>query len=378
MATEENHGSGARALGGNYYTSNEIFAQEMQRIFSGRWLYTVHQSALPQPGSHVLFSPIASESLMIVRGDDGEIRAFYNVCRHRNARLRSSGGELPASCIRCPYHGWTYGLDGRLRGAPHMGEVSEFDRSEISLIAAATAVWEGFVFINLDPAPLPFERAFAPILTAVAPWQIPRLVIAERVTYDVIANWKLLFQNFNECYHCPIVHPKLNQLTPYNLDIDPALHDIGSGEILGEPMRIERPDGSLTESGELCGPRLVSGPSRTHVHYYSLFPNMFLSLHPDYVLVHRLDPLACDRTRVTCEWLFDPAYRESGDFDPADAVAFWDRVNREDWHACELVQQNARSRVFAPGLYAKLEDMTVEFDRAYLEALGQSEPDGSE
>jgi Rieske 2Fe-2S family protein len=376
MATEENHGSraGMRALAREYYTSPVTFAQELQAIFANRWLFTVHQSALPQPGSHVLYE-LASESIIIVRGADGEIRAFHNVCRHRGARLRSCGGELPSGNIRCPYHAWTYGLDGRLLGARCMGEVPEFDRAENSLIAVATVVWEGFVFINLGPAPAPFERAFAPMLTAVTPWQIPRLVLAERVTYDVAANWKLLFQNDAECYHCPIAHPRLNQLTPAELDIDPAFHDIWSGEILGGPMRIERPGGSLTESGDLCGPALVSGPERTHVHYYMLFPNMFLSLLPDYVLVHRLDPLGIDRTRVTCEWLFDPGYREVEASDPRQAVAFWDRVNREDWHVCELVQQGLRSRAFVPGLYSEQERMTAAFDRAYLEALGRSEPD---
>jgi Rieske 2Fe-2S family protein len=109
-----------------------------------------------------------------------------------------------------------------------------------------------------------------------------------------------------------------------------------------------------------------------------LFPNMFLSLFPDYVLVHRMDPQAVDRTRVICDWLFDPAYRESELFNPHDAIAFWDRVNREDWHACELVQQNAGSRANVPGLYSGLERMTAAFDRAYLDALGHPQPDSSE
>jgi glycine betaine catabolism A len=365
---------GARALAGNYYTSSAIFAQEMQQLFAARWLCTVHQSALPQVGSHVLYElaptqpgpePVPSESVLIVRGEDGEIRAFYNVCRHRGARLRQVGGQLPANCIRCPYHAWTYALDGRLMGAPNMGDVAGFDRSEHPLTPVATAVWNGFVFINLAPTPVPFEQAFASVLGKFTDWQIPRLVVAEQATYEVAGNWKLLFQNYSECYHCPTIHPALNQLTPYL----GAHNDHESGEILGGPMQIELPEGSMTESGHLCGPPLVSGAERMRVYYYTLFPNMFLSLHPDYVLVHRLDPLAIDRTRVVCEWLFDPAWREHEGANPGEAVAFWDRVNREDWQVCEMAQQGVRSRGYKPGMYSELESTTAAFDRAYLEAI---------
>jgi Rieske 2Fe-2S family protein len=375
MVTQSKRTSGgARALAGNYYTSSAIFAQEMQQLFGSRWLCTVHQSTLPQPGSHTLYElapskpgpePVPNESVLIMRGDDGEIRAFYNVCRHRGARLRQTGGQLSGNCIRCPYHAWTYALDGRLLGAPNMADVAGFERGEHPLIPVSTAIWEGFVFINLDPAPVPFEQAFASILSSFAAWQIPRLVVARRVEYVVAANWKLLFQNYSECYHCPTIHPALNQLTPY-LGAD---NDHVSGEILGGPMQIQEPEGSMTESGHLCAPALVSGAERLRVYYYTLFPNMFLSLHPDYVLVHRLDPLAIDRTRVICEWLFDPTYREQEGANPDEAVAFWDRVNREDWQVCELAQQGVRSRGYVPGMYSELESTTAAFDRAYLEAL---------
>ncbi len=366
---------GARALAGNYYTSSAIFAQEMQQIFGSRWLCTVHQSALPKPGSHALYElapaqpgpePMPSESVLIVRGDDGAIRAFYNVCRHRGARLRQAGGQLPNNCIRCPYHAWTYALDGRLAGAPNMADVEGFDRGEHSLIPVATAVWEGFVFINLAPNPVPFEQAFASILTQFSAWQIARLVVARQVTYEVAGNWKLLFQNYSECYHCPTIHPALNQLTPY-LGAD---NDHESGEILGGPMQIQQTEGSMTESGHLCGPALVSGAERERVYYYTIFPNMFLSLHPDYVMVHRLDPVAIDRTRVICEFLFDPTWEQAGG-KPDEAVTFWDRVNREDWEVCEIAQQGVRSRGYVPGLYSELESTTAAFDRAYLEALAR-------
>lgn len=367
---------GARALPGRYYTSSAIFAREMERIFGTRWLCAGRQSELAQSGSYMLFelapgSPgperMPQESILVVRGQDDAIRAFYNVCRHRGARLCVEGGEAQGR-IRCPYHAWSYGLDGRLMSAPNMADVAGFDRADHPLVPVATALWEGFVFVSLAASPAPFARAFAPIHDAFAAWQMPRLATAHRITYEVAANWKLLFQNYSECYHCPFIHPALNQLTPY-LGAD---NDLESGEILGGPMQIAHPETSMTESGRMCGPALVSGPARQQVHYYTIFPGMFLSLHPDYVLVHRLEPLAIDRTRVICEWLLDPAYRDLPGCDPQEAVTFWDRVNREDWHVCELCQQGVSSRGYVPGLYAELESVVAAFDRAYLHALGES------
>ena len=366
---------GARALPGRYYTSSAIFAREMEQLFASRWLCAGRQSELDQRGSISLFElaperpgpePVPRESVVIVRGDDDEIRAFHNVCRHRGARLCTIGGHTQGR-IRCPYHAWSYGLDGRLLGAPNMTDVADFDRADYPLLPVATAVWEGFVFVNLSVAPVPFADAFAPIHDAFAPWGISRLVTAERVTYEVAANWKLLFQNYAECYHCPIIHPALNQLTPYL----GAENDLQRGEILGGPMQIRQSDASMTTSGHLCGPPLVDGVERQRVYYYTILPGMFLSLHPDYVLVHRIQPLAIDRTRVICEWLFDPSYAQVEGSDPQEAVTFWDRVNREDWHVCELAQLGVVSRGYVPGPYSELESVTAAFDRAYLEALDE-------
>jgi glycine betaine catabolism A len=355
---------GARALAGRYYTSPEIFAQEMERIFATRWLCVGRQSQLEAPGSTMLFE-LGRESVIVARGDDGEIRAFYNVCRHRGARLCTIGGQQ--SRIRCPYHAWTYGLDGKLIGAPNMTDVAGFDRNDYPLLPVAVALWEGFIFLNFAESPVPFAEAFAPIHDTFTPWTIARLSVAERVTYEVAANWKLLFQNYAECYHCPIIHPALNQLTPY-LGAD---NDLQAGEILGGPMQIEHADASMTVSGHLCGPPLVDGPLRQQVYYYTIFPGLFLSLHPDYVLTHRIEPLAIDRTRVVCEWLFDPSYQDADGSDPQQAVTFWDRVNREDWQVCELSQLGVVSRAYTPGPYSELESVTAAFDRAYLEALGK-------
>ncbi len=364
---------GARALPGRYYSSSAIFADELERLFMNRWLYAGRASALANPGDTLLFElapqrpgpePVPHESVLLVRGSDDQIRGFYNVCRHRGARICTAPGPAGAT-IRCPYHAWTYALDGRLIGAPNMADVAGFDREQYPLLPVATQVWEGFVFVNFAAEPVAFADAFAPILTKLEPWRVAELVIAAQVEYEVAANWKLLFQNYSECYHCPVIHPALNSVTPYR----GADNDLTAGEILGGPMQIADADGSMTESGHRCGPLLVDGDLRSAVYYYTLMPNMFLSLHPDYVLIHRLDPVAIDRTLVRCEWLFDPRYRDMPDADPQQAVGFWDRVNKEDWQVCELSQHGVRSRGYRPGPYAELESVTAAFDRAYLAAL---------
>lgn len=363
---------GAKTLPREYYTSGAIFRREMEVIFSQRWLYAGHISQVPASGAFFLFE-IDNESLIILRDRQDEVRAFYNVCRHRGARLCTQArGEFP-SAIQCPYHAWTYGLDGSLVGAPIMGETEGFSKEDYPLQQAPVRVWEGLVFVNLSPEPEPFETAFAPVLGKFEPWQISRLEPVNRTVYDVDANWKLLFQNYSECYHCPTVHPVLNKLTPFR----DSLNDLEEGPILGGPMQLAQPGGSMTMDGSRCAPRLdeVSDRDQNLVYYYTLFPNLFLSLHPDYVLIHRGHPVAADRTRITCEWFFHPDATAQEDFDPAPSIEFWDMTNCEDWHLCTISQQGISSRAYSPGPYSELESQLAAFDREYLRALGQDSPE---
>jgi Rieske 2Fe-2S family protein len=363
MKTRTAHG--AKTLPGHYFTSPEIFATEMERIFGQRWLCMGRATDIPVPGDYVL-RQIGNESVIVLRDQAGDIRAFYNVCRHRGTQLCAEAGTL-SQTIQCPYHAWTYGLDGRLLGAPNMQDTADFDRADYALHGVETAVWEGFIFINLAPEPEPFASAFAPVLTKFQPWQVADLVVGQRLEYDVAANWKLICQNYSECYHCPTLHPRLNELTPYR----DSINDLEAGGIVGGPMRLARA-GSMTMSGRTCAPILgtVSGHDLQLIYYYTIFPNMFLSLHPDYVLVHRLEPQSPGRTRVICEWLFAPQAGTQSDFAPEDAIEFWHMTNQQDWHICELSQRGVQSQAYTPGPYSELESLLAEFDRTYLAALG--------
>ena len=360
-----------RTLAGAYYASEALYREEVERIFAQRWVCVGRAEQLPDPGDYFL-AQVAGESLIVVR-DGGGTRAFFNVCRHRGSRLcEEASGRLSGS-IACPYHGWTYALDGRLLGAPHMGDAEGFDRAEFPLHAARLATWEGFLFVNLQPRPPALESEMAPLLGKLTAWRLGELRARRRIEYDVRANWKLFFQNFSECYHCPRIHPELTRLSDYRS----GANDLTEGPILGGYMTIDPPGDSLTLSGRAaCPPVSGSVPDehRRRVYYYSVFPNLFLTLLPDYVVWHALWPVAADRTRVVCEWLFLPEAAAAGGGGPDDAVAFWDRTNRQDWHVCELAQQGVSSRAYVPGPYNVQESLLAAFDREVLAALGRSAP----
>jgi phenylpropionate dioxygenase-like ring-hydroxylating dioxygenase large terminal subunit len=362
--------AGAKTLPGAYYTSAEIYRRELEKLFFGGWIYAGHRSALPEKGSRALLE-IDGESVLLVRDGEGSARAFYNVCRHRGSRLCTEESIEGKASVRCPYHAWTYALDGALLAAPNMDEVTGFDRADYPLRSIPLAEWQGFLFISLGMRPEPFERHLAALAGKFTGLRLAELERVHRKTYDVAANWKLFFQNYNECYHCPTAHPLLNRLTPYRQ----SHNEFGEGAVLGGPMDLIDPDGSMTMTGQRCAPPLggdrdgVDSGLPGRVYYYSIFPNLFLSVHPDYVLVHRIEPLAVDRTRVVCDWLFDPEAVAADAFDPEPAIGFWDLTNTQDWELCTLAQLGVSSRGYVPGPYSEMENQPAGFDREYLRVL---------
>jgi Rieske 2Fe-2S family protein len=380
--------SSAKSLPQKYFVSPEVFAKEQTEIFSKEWLFVGHQSQIAKPGDFFVVEVPAPpsqqgygatrESLIVVRDQKSEIRGFYNVCRHRGTRLKEEACGH-SSTIQCPYHAWTYGLDGRLVGAPHMDQVPGFDKTDYSLHRVNLGFWEGFIFVNLaekkqtprqsEAATASTERGgyksleewFAPLNGKFSHWNMSILRPTRRVEYDVRANWKLMFENYSECYHCPGVHPQLQKVSPY----DSAENDLREGPFLGGFMKIN-PGKSLTMSGNACAAFVGNIENLQQVFYYSIFPNMLLSLHPEYVMVHQLWPQSPGRTLIICDWLFHPDAFARKDFNPEDAIEFWDMTNKQDWHVCELSQQGIASRAYQPGPYSARESIPAAWDREYL------------
>jgi Rieske 2Fe-2S family protein len=251
-----------------------------------------------------------------------------------------------------------------------MDDVPGFNKADYSLHPVNLALWEGFIFVNLADTPKPLEEWFEPLTGKFSHWNLSKLRSARRIEYDVQANWKLIFENYSECYHCPGVHPALAKLTPY----DSAQNDLSEGPFLGGFMAITKGN-SLTMTGNVCA--LPVGDIKTEDHhrvfYYSIFPNMLLSMHPDYVMVHQIWPQSPKRTQILCDWFFHPEAAGRNDFRPEDAIEFWDMTNKQDWHVCELSQRGIGSRAYQPGPYSPRESIPAAWDREYLRDFGETE-----
>ena len=449
----------------------------------GPWLAAVGEDELPDPGSFVTLE-LGDEPVLVVRGRDGAVRAFHNVCRHRGTAVeeRACGKAVR---FQCPYHAWIYDLDGRLVRAKHTDDLDDFSFDEFGLreipsairdgvvevslavasdaaaAAAASsptpdstpaearsallttdevaavrrpyraasllpgrayhdapfwdheverffgrdwlvagrteelergidvtvagrrvrivpgrsgepaliepggarmATWQGFVFVSLAADGPALADQLGDLVDRLAPLDLGRLRVAARLPYEVRANWKLLGENYSECYHCPGLHPQLNHLTPYDEggDWEPL-----AGAWQGGWMNLVPGAETLSVDGSRHGRPLLPGlpeEDACRVGYYVLWPTTFLSVHPDYLLVHRLLPDAPDRTRVTCDLLVDPAVAAQPGFTIDDAVRFWDKTNRQDWHVCELQQRGTGSRSWTAGRYATNEPSVQAFD----------------
>lgn len=365
--TDQTYVSGSMTLPQKYYTSDEIYIRENERIFSRQWFCAGHISRIPNIGDFFLVDAFG-ESIIVLRDQGSEVHAFYNVCRHRGTHMcEETEGRFNKS-VQCPYHAWTYSLDGRLIGAPLMKGVEDFHMNDYPLHPVPMQIWNGFIFLNFTKSPEPFETAFAQLLQKFDPWNPSVLKSARRIIYEVKANWKFIFQNYNECYHCPPVHPQLARISPS----DSGENDLIAGPFIGGFMLISGAE-SLTSSGRTCALPVGRLNEEDHhrVYYYSISPNMLLSLHPDYVLFHTLWPQSPSHTIIHCEWLFNPDSFGRADFRPEDGIEFWDLTNRQDWHMCELAQIGVSSRAYQPSPYSPREALPAAFDRNYLEVMGE-------
>lgn len=366
--TTDSYRAGARTMPGEYYTSDAILREEQERVFASQWICVGRESDIAEPGAFVL-ADVAGESIIVVRdrGSESKVRAFYNVCRHRGTRVCAETSGRFGETIQCPYHAWTYRLDGRLTGAPHMSETEGFSMADYPLHAARLEHWEGFLFVNLSAAPEPFAELFAPMHERFSRFNLASLRTVRRIDYDVNANWKLVMQNYSECLHCPTIHPELTTKLPYTS----GANDLTEGAFLGGYMEIKAPHESATMSGRSCALPLGDLPDadRGRAYYYTLFPSMMLSIHPDYAVFYSVRPVAADRTAVRCEWMVHPDAPAAAGYNIADAEEFWDRTNRQDWDICERSQAGVSSRVYAPGPYSPRESIPAAWDREYLRVM---------
>jgi Rieske 2Fe-2S family protein len=358
--------SEAMTLPQRYYTSSDWFQREMDAIHFDMWVCAGRTNQIPNAGDYFV-RQAANSSVIVVRDEQGGIRAFHNVCRHRGTLLCNEAAGTFAGRIQCQYHAWTYKLDGTLAAAPHMEKVQGFCEADFPLNAVATALWDGHIFINLSARPVPFAEHLAGLDQKFRPWRMDELQMAERRVYEVKANWKLIIQNYSECLHCPIVHPLLQKFSHYmSGDNEPP-----QPTYLGGRMDLRDGVKSLTIDGTTarCSLPGLDADDQRRVYYYCLLPNFFLNLHPDYMMTFTLWPRAVDHTEIICEWHFHPGEIAKPGFDPEDAVGFWDMTNKQDWELSEMAQRGIGSKGYQPGPYSNREELLLALDRFVRERV---------
>lgn len=360
-----------RTLPGAAYTSDEVLAWERNGFFEGSWTCVGRAANLAGPGDQRAVK-VGAEAILLVRGQDGELRGFFNTCRHRGHELLPCGGPVVTSrAIRCPYHSWTYALDGGFKTAPSFVDRPDWRKTDPgnSLVPVRVGEWGGWAFVNPSGDAPPLPEHLGNLVETLAPYEPERLEPAATHEYEIAANWKLIAENYHECSHCTNIHPELCRVTPP--DSGRAFEP--TGLVVGGNMELKDHAETMSLTGESGGVPLgeLDGEARRTVLYLHALPNLLISAHPDYVMTHRLDPVAAGRTRVECQWLFPPEAVSKEGFDPAYAVEFWDITNRQDWTACEGVQRGAAGRGYRQGPMSEAEgnvwQLIALVARGYLE-----------
>ena len=363
------------------YVASATFDRERELIFGREWFLVGREESIPAQGDY-LEVEVPGESILIVRGEAGVLRAFFNVCRHRGCSLvlkdkcEARTGLAPVSgnfgkSIRCPYHSWTYGLDGSLRTAPFIEAALAGRKHEFGLHRAGLETWGGFIFVNLNPEAAQarghtLESQSGVFMQRLRNYPLAELRIGHRIGYDVAANWKVLLENYNECYHCGGVHPELCKLVP-------AFRQ-GSGVALDWQNGVPHREGAVTftASGQTVRAPFSGLDANELVRHKGelIYPNLLISASMDHIAAFTIFPRDAGHTTVICDFLFHPSEMLKPDFDPMDAVEFWDVINRQDWAVCEGVQRGMNSCRFTHGYYAPMERASLDIRHYIAERMG--------
>jgi Rieske 2Fe-2S family protein len=342
------------------YWDAEFYAREQRAIFWDQWFYVGRSERLAGNGAYRVLD-VADESIILIR-DGGAIKAHVNLCRHRGSRLLCGEGMLRGA-IRCPYHSWTYALDGRLIASPFIAEEAVPHEAR-RLHRVGIEEWGGFVFVHLSPEKAEPARATLAAQLGAIPQRLARyplieLKVARSMRYEVAANWKVVLENYNECYHCAGVHPELCRIVP-------AFKRRGGADLDWE-QGIPHRDGAwtFTTNGTSSRSAFVTLSPEEKVRHKGelIYPNFMLSLAAEHVAAFSLWPRGPGATTILCDLLFHPDEMAKTSFDPSDVEQFWGVVNRQDCNVCENVQAGMLSKAFEFGYYAPMEDASLDIRR---------------
>ena len=348
----------SRMLPVEAYTSDDVFAWEQQHFFRG-WQCIGRSDEIAEPGMQRA-DKVGDTSVLLVRQQDGTLAAFANVCRHRGHEILPCGSSTQARAITCPYHSWSYKLDGELFSAAGYGGFGDFDMADFPLRPITVEEWHGWIFLDISGLAGPLSQHVSGLEERVAQYAPERLVVQGRHEYVIQANWKIIIENYQECYHCTSIHPELCQVSPPESGENWAP---SAGAWVGGWQDLRPHAITMSLDGHSDGVFIpgLDDVEKRRIDYIGIFPNLLVSLHPDYVMTHRMVPLSARETWVECQWSFPPEALDKPEFSPAYAMDFWDITNREDWGACESVQRGMDSGFAQPGPLSPDEDAIYQF-----------------
>jgi Rieske 2Fe-2S family protein len=359
-------------LTGADYTSQAVYDEERERLFYQGWVCIGRAEEIPAPGDY-LVRDVVGESVFVLRNRHGDLRAFYNVCAHRGTKLlddEPACGHL-GKALKCPYHAWSYDLDGRLLATPNVHEDEQFERDDYPLHRIATGEHAGFLFVSFADEPLPLVdwlRDSNETLLDFERYRMAELRLGRRLTYEVAANWKIVVENYNECLHCPTIHPELVAVIPLY-----RTGEVWDGETRdGGNLMIEGAT-SFTATGTSDLPKFANLLAEDYGMYYGVFqfPNLMVNMHPDSVMAYLVYPNGPSRTTVISEFYFRPEALALPGFDPSPTVDLWDLISRQDWSVCERAQKGVSSRAYRSGVYPRKDRLLFDFNQRWRRALGR-------
>jgi choline monooxygenase len=319
----------AETLSSRFYFGDTVHTLEREHLFARQWQYVGHRSQLQNPGDQII-ATVAENPILIVMGDDRVLRAFYNVCRHRGGPLATE--NCHSSMLQCKYHGWTYRLDGSLRGTPRFNRVDLFDRKDFGLYPVFLDEWEGLLFVSLTRQELSVAHSCAGIADRIAPERLTEKKFARRVVYDVKCNWKAYVDNYLEGYHVPYVHPELCDL----LDLQEYMTETSKCYSLQySPLK---PNETVYGTGQ--------------AFYYFLYPNFMLNILPGRLQTNLVLPVSPTSCRVIFDFYYNDIKSPDARKRMEEDVAYSDKVQQEDIEICEHVQRGLESRVYTTGRFS--------------------------
>ncbi len=344
--------SRAETIPSAWFTEPRFHDLDREAIFSRTWQGVGHVGQLAEPGAWFV-TEVAGDPVIVLRDFEDGIRAFFNVCRHRGGPLATKDGC--GRVLKCEYHGWTYKLDGTFRGVPHWNLVELFDRAEYGLVPIDVEVWEGLVFVNLDPGAIPLDEVLPGIRERIAPVRPGGMTHVTRVEYDVRANWKVYVENFLEGYHVPIVHPELMELYDFRSYVTET----------SDWYSLQTSD--LTTDGHIYEQR-----GGGEAWYYFVFPNFMLNILPGRLQTNHVVPVDSGRCRVVFDYFYDDVESDVARLRIGRDIDFADRIQRQDIEICQHVQKGLASRGYDRGRFSvRFESGVFHFQNLVREAYGR-------